>query len=172
MGRLYITSGARQAIYDYNVVYCKLNIYASHVLSTRIWIHYFAICLSKCGDQAMYMVWVCLASWNSKIPLIQFGIYIYILWRHYWITRVHLMACCLTAPSHDLNQGWLITNETKVNTSHCFNNIVIKMMYNYTISRDQWINSLRPSDMPQRVNNGSGNGLYSLTAPSHYLNQC
>ena len=33
------------------------------------------------------------------------------LWRHrYWSTLAQVMACCLTAPSHYLNQCWLIVS--------------------------------------------------------------
>ena len=33
-----------------------------------------------------------------------------IWWHRSWPTLLHVMACCLTAPSHRLNLYWLITN--------------------------------------------------------------
>ena len=40
-----------------------------------------------------------------------------IWWRWSRSTLVQLMACCLTAPSHYLNQCWLIINRVKTNVS-------------------------------------------------------
>ena len=84
-----------------------------------------------------------------------------------------IMACCLTAPSHYLNQCWLIicramchsptgnSTENVHESNHAFEN--------YTF------NSLRPSDAIWQHRSGSTSAQVMaccLTAPSHYLNQC
>ena len=60
-----------------------------------------------------------------------------------WSTLVHVMACCLMAPSHYLNQWWHITNGI-LRHSH----VSSKCNYTFQITaisfRHKWVNSLWP----------------------------
>ena len=73
-----------------------------------------------------------------------------------WSTLVQVIACCLTTPSHYLNQCWPIINEVQKHsfqgssngnypdTSPCggFHYHTIKITATFT--RGQWVNSLSP----------------------------
>ena len=73
-------------------------------------------------------------------------------WRS-WSTLVQALACCLTAPSHYLNQCWLIIGKVLWHSSE---DIIIRRFeskienYIFKITsrspRGQWVNSFRPSE--------------------------
>ena len=78
-------------------------------------------------------------------------------------TLAQVMACCLMAPSHYLNQCWLVISKVQ------------KHSYEKNFTTGQWINSLWPNDAIWR--HGTGSTLAQvmaccLMAPSHYLSQC
>ena len=106
-----------------------------------------------------------------------------------WIgsALVQIMACRLSAPSHYLNQCWIIVNWTfgdrlqwnfDKNTNffihkNASENIVCKMVS--ILSRGRWVNSLWPSDAIRWQGTESTLAQVMaccLMAPSHYLNQC
>ena len=97
------------------------------------------------------------------------------------------MACCLMAPSHFLNQCWLLISKVLWHlpennfTMSTLATILYYEFENHTFKitsispRDHWVNSLWPSDIIWRK--GSRSTLAQvmaccLTTPSHYLNQC
>ena len=80
-----------------------------------------------------------------------------VIWRHGTrSTLAQVMACCLMAPSHYLNQCWLIIGEVPwhssqgiilrrwEDTKNKIENCSFKMASRSP--RGQWVNSLRPSD--------------------------
>ena len=82
------------------------------------------------------------------------------IWRQWsWTTLAQVMACCLTAPSHFLNQCWLIirgvlwhTSESSfagiaqgIDSGYEFEKYILKNIFKSP--RGQWVNSLRPSDV-------------------------
>ena len=108
-----------------------------------------------------------------------------ILWNWSWSTLVKVMACCLMASSHYMNQCWIIisvthwhsadgnVSETILDIAHyrMFENYIFQ---NTATSSGQWINSLWPSDAIWWQRSGSTLAQVMaccLTAPSHYLNQ-
>ena len=89
-------------------------------------------------------------------------------------TLAQVMACCLTAPSHYLNQCWLIIHgvlwhSPKIHSTGSAQNIILlnelkkcTCKSNSASLRGQWVYSLWPRDTIWRqiwVNIGSGNGL-------------
>ena len=75
------------------------------------------------------------------------------IWRHKsGSTLAQVMACCLTAPSHCLNQCWLFISEIQWYSSECnftrdvstinhwnaFENYICKISFKFP--RDQWVN--------------------------------
>ena len=101
-----------------------------------------------------------------------------------WSTLVQIMACCLTAPSHYLNQCWLITSEEGLWHSPILLEKYLSFLWVWKLSwldntatspGEQWVNSLWPGDTIWR--HGTKSILAQvmaccLTAPNHYLNQC
>ena len=97
------------------------------------------------------------------------------------------MACCLTAPSHYLNQCWLIIHEVSWHSSegnftgpaqdsypwYKFENYQLKMTARSPSA--QWINSLRPDDAyihKKTHQHWFRQWLVAWSVPSHCLNQC
>ena len=85
-----------------------------------------------------------------------------ILWHNSQSTLAQVMACCLTAPSHYLNQCWLIISEVlwyfignvhDIYLWYEFENCWLKITA--ASPRDQWVNSLRLSDSYMRWWSGS-----------------
>ena len=81
------------------------------------------------------------------------------IWRHRtWSTLAQIMACCLTAPSHYLNQCWLIINKVQphssgnhftkdtsaINHLNQFENYMFK--FSFKFPRGQWVNPWWPHD--------------------------
>ena len=102
-------------------------------------------------------------------------------------TLVQVMACCLMAPSHYRNQGWLIDcgvlrhspegnfmgNAEDTCPPYDFENNWFEITA--TFPREQLIYSLWPIDAICRHRSGATLAhimASCLTAPSHYLNQC
>ena len=92
------------------------------------------------------------------------------IWRQWsWTTLAQVMACCLTAPSHYLNQCWLITRGVLWHTSESsFAGIAQGIDSGYEFEKDilknifksprgQWVNTLNTSFetahrwMPQNI---------------------
>ena len=109
-----------------------------------------------------------------------------IWWHRSVSTLAQVMACCLTAPSHNQNQcslqnGPAIFLWQQIHSRYLGHQslksawkLLIKMLFESPTPRVQWVNSLWPSDAIWR--HGSGSALTQvmvccLTAPSHYLNQ-
>ena len=108
-------------------------------------------------------------------------------WHRSGSTLARVMACCLMAPSHYLNQCWVIISEALWHSSagnftgntqviypwNEFENYQFKITA--TPHRGQWVNSLWLSDTIWRHKSGSKLAQVMaccLMAPSHYLNQC
>ena len=93
-----------------------------------------------------------------------------VIWRHRsGSTLAQVMAWCLTAPSHYLNQSWLIIIDVQWHLSE--GNF---MRYALAINNYNLLNSLGPSDAIWRWRSWSTLVQVMaccLTAPSHYLNQ-
>ena len=113
------------------------------------------------------------------------------IWRQwFWTTLAQVMACCLTAPSHYLNQCWLIirgvlwhTSESSfagiaqgIDSGYEFEKDILKNIFKSP--RGQWVNSISLTHWG-RVTNLSVSKLCHLwirrwlvayVAPSHYLN--
>ena len=84
-----------------------------------------------------------------------------IIWRQRsWSTLAQVMACCLTAPSHNLNQCWPIISEVQCHsykdnytrdastTNHynMFENYMSK--FSFKFPRGQWVNLHTPDWLP------------------------
>ena len=68
------------------------------------------ICYSDCSLQGECQ--------ESKLHVVLFDSAYLRIWRHeYGSTLAQVMACCLTAPSHYLNQCWLIINKSQWHSS-------------------------------------------------------
>ena len=91
------------------------------------------------------------------------------IWRHRsGSTLAQVMACCLTAPSHYLNQCWLFIREVQWQSPEG-NFTRNASAINYYNQLENHLPKLSfKSPRGQWVNIGSGNGL---TAPSNYLTQ-
>ena len=102
-------------------------------------------------------------------------------------TLAQVMACCLTVPSHYLNQCWLIISEVQwhlyqgnftrdasiINHWNLFENYMSKISFKFP--RGQWVNSLWLCDAIWHQ--GSWSTLPKemacyLMAPIHYLQHC
>ena len=117
-------------------------------------------------------------SWNPR----------YVIERHRSrSTLAQIMACCQMAPSHYLNQCWLIIkgvlwHSPESNFTVSVQAIVLglwgwKSYFKIIVTTliGQWVNSLWPSDAVWQQRPGSTLAQVMaccLTAPSHYLNQC
>ena len=88
-------------------------------------------------------------------------------------TMAQVMACCWTAPSHYLNQHWLVISEVQwqspeghlviaqpLITKLTWKSFILKVPFKYL--RSQWVNSSPPSAtyMPQ----GTGSALVQIMA--------
>ena len=65
------------------------------------------------GRSTFNSLWYSDAKWHHKI----------------WSTLVEVMACCLMAPNHYLNQRWLITNEVLLHSPE--DNFTLNVIYIY-----------------------------------------
>ena len=95
-------------------------------------------------------------------------------WQWSWTTLAHVMACCLMAPSHYLNQCWLIIRGVMwhssvnsfagiaqdINSGYQFEKDILKI--SFKSPRGQWVNNKPSLD---QIMNGP-----DQTA-SHYINQ-
>ena len=108
-------------------------------------------------------------------------------WQHKtWSILVQVMACCLTTPSHNLNQCWLITGKVLWHSPegnftgsapdiypwYEFENYWIEIAAAYP---KDWFNPLCPSNAKWRHCNGSTFAQVMaccLMSPSHYLHNC
>ena len=77
------------------------------------------------------MVYVLLCGTNSFTTAIW--------WHRSGSTLVQIMACCLTAPSHYLNQCWLVMNETRW---HLVEDNFIKTFPDITLSKKVFENNI------------------------------
>ena len=109
------------------------------------------------GNQSHVFAWVCFGYWtalNSSRPSDA-------IWRHKsGSTLAQVMACCLTAPSHYLNQCRLIIStvlwhsskgnftrdNSAINHWNYLENEVPKISFKFP--RGQWVNKLRPTKWP------------------------
>ena len=80
-------------------------------------------------------------------------------------TLTQVMACCLTAPSHYLNQCWLIISEVKW---HSFESNIMRYLSHQSF--DSWFSNATWRHSPELTL--AQVMAFCLKAPSHYLNQC
>ena len=110
-----------------------------------------------------------------------------IWWHRFCSILAQVMACCLVAPSHYLNQCWVVISGVLWYSpegnfrGNAQDNYSWYEFPNYKLKitaappKVQGVNSLGPSDAIWRQRSGSTLARVMaccLTAPSHYLNQC
>ena len=126
--------------------------------------HIYCICFIKSANNVSINIWLHLET-TRKLYGYRLSIHFNSLrpsdaiWRQwFWTTLAQVMACCLTAPSHYLNQCWLIIRRVLWHTSgssfagiaqgidsgYEFEKDIMKIIFKSP--RGQWVNSLNLCD--------------------------
>ena len=95
--KIYIQGGIALCWYGWTLISWFIGLFSIHCISISILVHL--------NNYAHILQFVCFVAVSSMGPSDA-------IWRcRSWSTLVHVMACCLTAPSHYLNQCWLIISK-------------------------------------------------------------
>ena len=164
----------------------KHNIYMYMALNARTAVPKISIIqLAKLSEISLLESWKVNSSLGSSDAIL--------LWRSWWIL-VRVMACWLRAPSHYLNQCWLVMSKVQWHSSE---DIIMRRLYmalnaRTAVPKISIIQLAKLSEISLleswKVNSSLGSSdaillwrswwtlvrvmAWWLRAPSHYLNQC